>query len=411
MMEKIKEGYKKTEVGVIPEDWNYTSIGNKIDLLTGFPFQSIHFSKDGIRLLKGLNIKRGETDWSEDQITYWNKDLSKYKKFELKQGDLVISMDGSLVGRSYAYLEKSDLPALLLQRVARIRSNQISVAYLRQFVGSNYFISHSDAVKTVTAIPHISPKDIRDFKIPLPPTLAEQKAIATALSDVDELIQSLDKLIAKKKAIKQGSMQRLLKSPAEGGQRLPGFSGEWEVKKLGDIIIIRSGESPSKFKFSDSGIPFYKVEQLNIGNKYQKETPYYIQIETPVEKGSLIFPKRGASILLNKIRILSQDSFMDTNLMTLTPGDEIYNEYLFYYLVDRGLSQVADTTSIPQINNKHIIPYQVLLPRKEEQKAIAQILSDMDQEIEVLEQKQEKYKAIKHGMMQELLTGKKRLVN
>ena len=198
-MELTKTKYKQTEVGLIPEDWAFDIIGDQIDLLTGFPFPSSKYSSDGIRLLKGANVKRGETDWQDKLVTYWNEDINKYKQFELQADDLVIAMDGSLVGRSYALISTADLPALLLQRVARIRSKKIDIKFLKFFVGSDWFVKYCDSVKTVTAIPHISPQDIRCFKIPLPPTLTEQKAIATALSDVDDLIANLDNSSPKRK--------------------------------------------------------------------------------------------------------------------------------------------------------------------------------------------------------------------
>jgi len=185
---------------------------------------------------------------------------------------------------------------------------------------------------------------------------------------------------------------------------------DWTVEKLGPHVKIISGESPSKFKFWDQGLPYFKVEQLNNNNKYLRDTPYFIGHSKNVPKGSLIFPKRGASILLNKIRLLDQDSFMDTNLMTLTPDEFFDREYLFYALINLELWRIADTTSIPQINNKHIVP--ILLPRPPaiaEQKAIAATIGNVDTLIESLETLIEKKKMIKQGVMQELLTGNRRL--
>jgi type I restriction enzyme S subunit len=119
-------------------------------------------------------------------------------------------MDGSLVGRSYARLSETDLPAVLLQRVARIRSETIDIGFLTQFIGSDRFIKYCDSVKTVTAIPHISSADIRNFSIPLPPSKAEQIAIAEVLSDMDAELAALEQRRAKTHALKQGMMQELL---------------------------------------------------------------------------------------------------------------------------------------------------------------------------------------------------------
>lgn len=208
---EVKSGYKQTEAGMIPEDWDAKAIGCDIDLMTGFPFPSAGYAKSGVRLLRGSNVKRGATDWADDITQYWPSVLPDIARYELREDDLVIAMDGSLVGRSSAQLKKKDLPALLLQRVARIRcSKNLDVGYLAAFVSSNWFVKYSDSVKTVTAIPHISPADIRNFTIPIPPTLAEQEAIASILSDMVAEIAALEAKVAKARSIKQGMMQELL---------------------------------------------------------------------------------------------------------------------------------------------------------------------------------------------------------
>jgi type I restriction enzyme S subunit len=423
-----KQGYKQTEVGLIPEDWKFEKIEQHIDLLTGFPFPSSKYSNDGIRLLKGANVKRGQTDWQEKLTTFWNEDVHKYKQYELKDGDLVIAMDGSLVGRSYAMLSKSDLPALLLQRVARIRSKKIDTRYLKFFVGSDWFVKYSDSVKTVTAIPHISPKDIRFFKIPLPPTLTEQKAIATALSDVDALIASLEQTITKKKAIKQGAMQQLLTPPHKGGKRLPGFSGEWVEKTLGDVgVCIRgvtySGDSDLyPFDNSDS------IRLLRSNNVFDKniviKNLQYVKKEKVKShqimksKDILICMANGSKALVGKAGQFNGASMQYTFgafMGIFRPnidewdGDFLFNIFstnLFRCHLDIQLSG----SSINNLNPSDIEDFKFHIPSNPEQKAIAQILSDMDAEITQLETKKEKYQVIKQGMMQELLTGKTRLV-
>lgn len=191
-------------------EWQVQSIGGLIDLVTGFPFPSSGFAKSGVRLLRGSNVKRGVTDWSEGLVQYWPRHSIELTDFELQEGDLVISMDGSLVGRSYAHLTPSDLPALLLQRVARIRSKKLDIGFLTQHVGSVGFVNYCDSVKTVTAIPHISAADIRHFTTACPPTLAEQSAVAEVLCDMDSQIADTESKLTKARNIKQGMMQELL---------------------------------------------------------------------------------------------------------------------------------------------------------------------------------------------------------
>jgi len=191
-------------------EWVVKPIGESIDLLSGFPFPSASYSNSGVRLLRGSNVKRGQTDWSEEITQFWPSINQEIAKYEVNVGDLVISMDGSLVGRSYARIVEADLPALLLQRVARIRSRTIDIGFLAQFIGSQFFTTHCDSVKTVTAIPHISADDIRSFSIPTPPTIEEQTAIATILSDMDNELTGLESRRDKARQIKQGMMQELL---------------------------------------------------------------------------------------------------------------------------------------------------------------------------------------------------------
>lgn len=186
----------------------------------------------------------------------------------------------------------------------------------------------------------------------------------------------------------------------------------WTVRELGPLVTITSGESPSLFHFTTSGTPYFKVEQLNNSSKYlgSAETPYFIAgSHSAVPSGSIVFPKRGASIMLNKIRLLIEDGYMDTNLMSLTPVGHLNGEYLFYILSYLQLSSVADVTSIPQINNKHISPFRIPLPSSAEQRAIATALSDVDKLIEALDKLIAKKRAIKQATMQQLLTGKTRL--
>lgn len=184
---------------------------------------------------------------------------------------------------------------------------------------------------------------------------------------------------------------------------------DWDVVPLGEIVEIFSGESPSKFQFSTEGTPYFKVEQLNNGSVFAESTPYFIENSKRVLAGSVIFPKRGASILSNKIRVLKYDSFMDTNLMALTCLNGLDGVYLYNQLTYRGLDSVADTTSIPQINNKHIAPYLIPVPSRPEQTAIANALSDVDALISELEKLIAKKQSIKTATMQQLLTGRTRL--
>ncbi len=180
----------------------------------------------------------------------------------------------------------------------------------------------------------------------------------------------------------------------------------WEKVKLGNHVDIFSGKSPSQFQFSEIGsYPFFKVNQLNFCNKYLVDADLYYETKsTYLKKGAVIFPKRGASIFTNKIRILHIDGYIDTNLMCLYGDDSLYNDFLYYWLVDFGLFNIADTSSIPQINNKHIEPLILPLPPLPEQKKITSILSSVDEAIQANQKVIDQTEKVKKGLLQELLT-------
>ena len=395
----IPEGYKKTEVGIIPNDWIVRSIGDFAPLQRGFDLPS-RLRVDGLY-----------------PVIYSNGFVNTHIEYKVKGPGIVTGRSGT-IGKVH-YVDQNYWPHNTSLWVTKF--NEVDpkfIYFLFSKIGFERFSSGS-------GVPTLNRNDAHSFKIQLPKSIDEQQKIATVLSDTDALISKLEKLIEKKQAIKTATMQQLL----TGKTRLPEFAlcedgtpktykdselgqipDDWYVRKLGELVEITSGESPSKFNFVNDGIPYFKVEQLNNGNFYAESTPYSVKLGKTILAGSLIFPKRGASILSNKIRILKVNACMDTNLMALTCSHELNPNYLLYSLSYGGLDKVADTTSIPQINNKHILPYKIFYPFIGEQIRISSILVDLENDIELSQQKVEKLRKIKLGMMQELLTGKTRLV-
>ena len=186
---------------------------------------------------------------------------------------------------------------------------------------------------------------------------------------------------------------------------------EWEVMRLGDIVSITSGESPSLYHLKAEGkYPYVKVEDLNNCEKYQESSREYSDDNnTTIKAGSIIFPKRGASILNNKVRIAAKDIQMDSNMMAITPHTAIVDtEFLYIRILHERLYRIADTSSIPQINNKHIIPYKIAVPPLAEQRKIAEVLGVWDEAIEKQARLIEKLALRKRGLMQRLLSAKLR---
>ena len=424
-----KLGYKQTEVGLIPEDWGYSEIGAFIDLLTGFPFPSKGYVPSGIRLLRGSNIKRGNTDWSDDQTAYWPSVSTDIRKYALGVGDIVVAMDGSLVGRSFASLSAADIPSLLLQRVARIRSSSVVQAYLRTWICSSRFTEHCDAVKTTTAIPHISPADIRSFKVAIPPSGAEQQTIAEALSDADALIESLDQLLAKKRQIKQGAMQELL----TGQKRLPGFSGEWAEKAMGELFDFSGGYSASRDQLGTEGHCYLHYGDIHTSDKTSVDLTAEHQ-ELP--KLDVPLMKVGAGSLLRDGDVVFVDASEDDEgtskhvvvanpdnvpfisglhtIVARSKDSELVNLYKRFCFQTRAVKSqfrfFAVGTKVSGVSKSNIGKITVMVPPEDEQTAIATVLSDMDAEIAALEARLAKARLLKQGMMEELLTGRIRLI-
>ncbi len=416
---RISKEYKLTALGQIPVEWDFRKIESDIDLLTGFPFPSNKYSKKGIRLLRGSNVKRNVTDWSVEITQFWKCITSDISQYELEAGDIVVAMDGSLVGRSFAQLSHKDLPALLLQRVARIRSRVIHIGYLKEFICSEYFTKHCDKVKTSSAIPHISPVDIRSFSIPIPPTIEEQTAIATALSDTDALISGLEKLIAKKRAIKQGAMQELLK-PKKG----------YKLKTYGELFEFLVTANYSRAELGSNG----RVGYIHYGDIHTQWDDYLdlSQFSLPtisadqqkrcslVKEGDIVMADAsedyegvGKSVEIRNVQSNRLIAGLHTFLLrdkddTFVNGFKAYIRH--YPFVKEQFSRLATGMKVYSISKANLSIIQIPIPDKEEQLRIVGILNSMESEISTLESKLSKYRQIKSGMMQTLLTGKIRLL-
>lgn len=185
----------------------------------------------------------------------------------------------------------------------------------------------------------------------------------------------------------------------------------WSSTKLGSLVKIYSGVAPADLLMKTEGkLPYVKVEDMNIGLKYQVDSRLYVD-ESPivVPKGATLFPKRGAAIMNNKVRIADVDFVIDSNMMAIFPAKGLDQEFLYYLILHLRLYKIADTSTIPQINNKHILPLKVGIPSLSEQKIIAKILSIWDQAIIATEQLLANSRQQKKALMQRLLSGRLRL--
>lgn len=261
-------------------------------------------------------------------------------------------------------------------------------------------------------------KQLSAIEIPVPPK-PEQEAIAAALSDIDALIANLEKLITKKKAIKQGAMQELL----TGKRRLPGFTDEWIINKIGTFGEFVSGSCFPLVYQGKQGerYPFYKVSDfnnpgnernLNQANNYvSPDTADYLGCKIIPEK-AIVIAKIGAAIFLERKKLTTVCCCIDNNMMAFVPFDVRSAQFICYVFQSMKLGELAEATALPSLSGKTICSVERKFPQTiEEQMAIATVLADMDSDIDVLSEKLSKYRMIKSGMMSELLTGRIRLID
>lgn len=414
----VKPGYKQTEAGVIPGDWNTPRLCDisRADSPICYGIVQVgRFSREGVPVLA---IKNLNSDY-ETNIHYTSMTTEKaYSRSRVQPDDVLISVKGT-TGR--IGIVPDHFYGNISRDIARIRVNdEFSPDFCFHILQSDFAQQLLSVAAVGTTRMELSITILKDVMIPFPNTKAEQEAIATALSDADALIESLEQLIAKKRNIKRGAMQELL----TGKRRLPGFSEEWEVVAAGEIGRFRGG---SCFPTSHQGCqlsdyPFFKVSDMNnegnetfmtTANNYISEsTRKYLGIKTfPVD--TIIFAKVGAAVFLERKKLLAVPSCMDNNLAGFIINDErrVDCRYLHYYLLKFQLGSLVSTTALPSLSSNVLNTIEIFLPpTKDEQTAIAAILSDMDAELSTLESKLSKARQLKRAMMQELLTGRIRLV-
>lgn len=419
-MELREAAYKTTELGLIPEDWSITPLSKVGSFSKGKGIKKDEVQTDGIPC-----VRYGELYTKYDNIitifhSYISEEVAA-SSIQIREGDILFAGSGETreeIGKCAAMLYADRVYAG--GDIVVLRPNNFDSTLLGYLLNAPIIAKQKSVKGQGDAVVHIYSSGLANVKIPVPPP-AEQKAIATALSDVDTLITNLDKLIAKKKAIKQGAMQRLLKSPAQGGQRLPGFEGEWEEKLIGDFARVVAGGTPSTLiqEYWNGDIPWMNSGELNLKFVYDVEnriTDSGLKFSSTqlVPANCVLIGLAGQGKTRGTAAINSIPLCTNQSIAAIIPNDSYVSLFLYYFMdlqyhelrklsTGDGGRGGLNLTIIRNVS----VPFPVNL---DEQKAIATILFDMDKEIESLETKKSKYLRIKQGMMQELLTGKTRLI-
>ena len=404
-------GYKQTEVGVTPESWDVKSLADlghfknginkaKEEFGHGFPFVNL-MDVFGVPKLAATTADLGLLESS----------AAERKLYELKRGDvLFVRSSVKPAGVGLTTLIPEDLPDTVFSGfLIRFRDDGfLDHSFKEHCFWSDGFRAKLLASSTVSANTNINQDALKRLQIAIPSSLSEQHAIGTALSDVDALLAGLDRLIAKKRDLKQAAMQQLL----TGQTRLPGFQGEGEVRRMGEICEIGMGRTPSRLNsaFWGRGYVWLSIADLRskvVANSKEQVTELAASTMATIPKGTLLM---SFKLSIGRLCFAGCDLFTNEAICSFNQL-QADADYIYYSLGQTDFSQYGKQAVKGYTLNKESLKLvEVCLPSRIEQTAIAAVLSDIDAELTALEARRDKTRALKQAMMQELLTGRIRLV-
>jgi type I restriction enzyme S subunit len=375
-------------------------------LINGRGFRPQEWQAFGLPIIRIQNL-----NGSEDFNFYAGQYSSK---IVVEHGQLLFAWSGSR-GTSFGPHVWNGGRALLNYHTWKVVVNESCITPDFLLHALRHLTSYiEDRAHGASALVHTQKWEMEKFPIIVPMNFPEQRAIAAALSDVDALLGGLDRLIAKKRDLKQAAMQQLL----TGRTRLPGFHGEWEEKMLGDVATIRDGTHQTP-NYVESGIPFYSVEHVTSGNfrdtKFISEAEHRSLTKSfKIEKCDILMTRIGS---IGNCKLIDWDVeasfYVSLALLKVNQGQSA--AFITHYSKSAAFQKDVELHSLQsaipkKINLGPISKVRVARPPLPEQIAIAAVLSDMDAELSALEARRDKTRALKQAMMQELLTGRTRLV-
>lgn len=419
----VPVGYKQTELGVIPEDWRIIALSSLTERGSRITYGVVKPGKNdpnGVLFIRGGDVYGGKI--LEDQLRRISEDISnEYKRTRLSGGELLISLVGypgevSLVPSHFAGANIARQVALVKLDADTKLSSEYICSFLRSTFGRKQLLK--EALGSAQQV--INLKDVSKVEVILPSNIVEQRAIASALNDVETLLEGLDRLIAKKRDLKQAAMQQLL----TGQTRLPGFEGEWTTEELGNVTSqCTSGATPYRGRpeFYKGKVKWISSGELNYCEIF--DTNEHISNEAVIKTNLKVHPAGTFLIAITGLEaagtrgacgIVGSPATTNQSCMAIYPTDRLQTKYLYHYYVYRGdelAFKYCQGTKQQSYTAKLVKKLPIdLPPTVKEQNAIATALSDMDAEIGALEQRRVKTAALKQAMMQELLTGRTRLI-
>ena len=396
---------------MLPEGWKLSSIGEHIDLLSGFAFKSEDYisADDGIKLLRGDNVSQSRLRW-RDVKRYPQSKVTELSRYQLKVGDFVIAMDRTWIpaGVKVCEVVAEDLPCLLVQRVARLRAlSTIRQDLLRQYFAGHSFEQYVQSVQTETAVPHISPTDIRDFEIALPP-IAEQRRIAEILSTWDQAIAVQEQLVTNARAQKKALMQTLL----TGKKRLPGFKGEWKTRKFATIAsLAKERVDTTSLPPGARGIELEHIESETGSLLGFAEANRQLSLKTPFNTDHVLYGKLRP--YLRKYLKPTFSGVASTEIWVLIASRKLCSREFLYFLVQSpGFEAVVDMSAgskMPRADWDVVKDAPFLIPELDELNAISNVLEASEILVRNMQARVRQLQQEKSALMQQLLTGKRRV--
>ena len=417
---ELRPGYKLTEVGVVPVEWVIEPLWKHATFRTG-PFgsalhKSDYTNDDGIPVINPMHIVDGEIEPTRG-MTITEQAAAGLTEFRMKPGEIVIGRRGDM-GRCAVVLgHQSGWLCGTGSMIVRPRATD--PVFLQRVLASPRAVAAIESTSVGTTMVNLNQGTLAGLLIQFPP-LPEQSAIAAALNDVDTLLGGIDRLIAKKRDLKQATMQQLL----TGKTRLTGFHGEWEVKRLGEVADVKTGPFGSSLHerdYVEYGTPIITVEHLGEFGVEHSNLPLVSDFDRhrlqpySLATGDIVFSRVGSVDRNALIRSAEAGWLFSGRLLRVRPEKQhVYAPFLsfqFHSEPFKGLVRsVAVGQTMASLNTRILEGIDVVLPPLREQTEIALVLSDMDADLSALETRRDKTRALKQGMMQELLTGKTRLV-
>ncbi len=395
---EVRPGYTQTEFGLFPADWEITTIGLQCQIFgrigfRGYTVNDIVSEGDGAIAINPSNIQDGKAVFDKCTYISWYK-YEESPEIKIDDGDIVLVKTGSTVGKT-ALIKNLPGKATLNPQMVVLKKVKPAREFLSYMMAFPIIQNQLSAAVVGGALPTLSQKLVAAFRLHLPPSMSEQRAIGAALSDVDALLDALNRLIAKKRDLKQAAMQQLL----TGKTRLQGFSGTWEVKRLQEVATADWGNTAiTKASYRDHGYQAYSASGPDgYVDWFERELDGVVISAIGAQCGKTWLAQGRWTPIKNTIWFEADGKKADISfLFRVTANPEFWPKS----------GQAQPFISVTGVRNAFLM----LPPTIAEQAAIAAILSDIDAELAALKARRDKIRAIKQGMMQELLTGSTRLV-